>query len=164
MNSGVCVITNNHNKTRKIPEISWEWIYVIDKNKFSLEWTFSLNDQVEKYIWVISFEINDIVYGNNNDILLFSYLFDYKPLWEDKKKFNWLKRDIFYLKLKTWLNEEEERFIRYYYRLQNWSRQKYEGRFLEIQDKIQKHITEERERVMHLLNDKKWHWGDLELF
>lgn len=164
MNSGVCLVTNNHNWDNEKNEIIWEWLFKIEEKRFTLEWTFTLSKEVEQYIGVISFDIQDIVYGSNNDVLLFWYLFDYEPLGENKKILVWPKRNIFYLKLKTWLNEEEERFLRDYKRMQNGTKQKHEWRFLEIKEKIQKNITEERERLMHLLNDEKWHWWDLELF
>ncbi len=164
MNSGVCFLTNNHNGANQRNEIRGEWIFTINENKFSLEGNFVFSEEVEQYVGKVSFDIQDIVYGQNNDILLFSYLFDYEPLWESKKILKGPKRSIFYLKLKTWLNEEEEKFLRSYNNMQNSTKEKNKARFLVIQEKIQKNIVEERERIMHLLNDEKWYWGDLELF
>lgn len=164
MQSGVCFITNNHNGVNPRREIYGEWIFQIDENKFSLEWIFTLSEEVEKYIGRISFSIQDIVKGHSNDFLLFSYLFDFEPLGESKKILHGPKRSIFYLKLKTWLNEEEEKFLRSYNTMLSADKQRYQTKFLEIEKKIEQNIIEEREKIMHLLNDEKGHWGDLELF
>lgn len=164
MNSWVCCITNNINWDRLASRINWDWIFEIEKGVFKMEWTFKLNESLEELVWIISFEVNDIVYWNNQDILLFSYDFSYKSLSESKKGIPNIKRWIWYLKLKTWLTEEEEKFLRNYNRMSIDSKNALLRRYKELQSKIQKNITEERERIMHILNDEKWHGGWIDLF
>lgn len=164
MKSWVCFVTNNYSEARVSNKIKWEWIYHIERDKFSMEWTFTLDWNIKEFVWVISFTINDIVYGNDSDILLFSYLFWYKPIWENKLLLPNVIRDIWYLKLQTWLNKEEEKFLRYYNKMSTSEKNKVEPRYIEIHQKIKHHMIEEKERLMHILNDEKWHGGDLDFF
>lgn len=146
------------------PEINWEGIFQIEKDKFSLEGTFRLNKSVDMLVGILSFKINDIVHGNNHDILLFSGELVYNPLCNSRIMIPNIYRDIFYLKFNTGINSEEERFLRDFNRMNAITKQKYMQRFNEIQQRISQHIVEEKERIMHILNDEKWHGGALDLF
>lgn len=164
MNSGVCTLTNNHHNARGFPHIDGEGIFHIEKNTFQMEGTFCVNESVEHIIWVLNFQVREIISWNDQDLLIFAADLEYKSLCQSKYTIYPLKRDIFYLKLLTWLNAEEERFLRDYNRMSSYSKQRSQRRFDELQERIQVHIVEEKERIMHLLNDEKWHGGWLELF
>lgn len=164
MKSWVCFLTNDFNGDRQVSKVDWDGIFDIDWINFKMEGTFRVNKSLEELVWVISFQINDIVYGNNQDLLLFSYDFSYESLSKWKICLPNFKRSLWYLKLKTWLNFEEERFLRDYLKFSNSSKESFKTRYDTIQEKIQKNIIEERERIMHLLNDEKWHSWWIELF
>lgn len=164
MNSGVCTITNNHHLARGLPQIEAEGIFSIEKNTFQMEWTFALNQSVQEMIWVLSFSVRELIDGNDQDMLIFWADLSYQALCESRCCIPPLKRDIFYLKLSTWLNPEEERFLRDYNRMNQFSRQRAQRRYDELQERIHIHIVEERERIMHLLNNQKGHGWGVDLF
>ena len=112
MNSGVCTLTNNHHHARGFPHINGEGIFRIEKNVFQMEGTFSVNESIEQMIWVLKFKSREIIAGNDQDLLIFWADLEYKALCQSRACVPSLKRDIFYLKLSTGLNTEEERFLR----------------------------------------------------
>lgn len=164
MKEWVWTITNDFNGPKRLT-ISWHWIYTVDQDSrtFQVEWEWSFWWEAYKMIGIISMKISDILEWKNHDYLIF---------WRDTslKSIRWsipfsLKsNEIWYLKTSTGLTEDEEKYLRLYKTLSKTRQTEEREQKMKIDQKIDFHIREERERINWLLNNTKGVGWDLELF
>lgn len=137
--------------------LSWEWI-LHNKwgNIITIDWYLEFN-WIKDYIDSIKLKVVDIFQWKDHD-----YLFITNHIWSnndiDKK---WIFH--FYIKELTWLDIEEEKFLRLYKLKFNKSKQDNEF-YDKIMLKIHNFQLEKNSEYKTLLNNRNWIWWTLDLF
>lgn len=159
----VCDFSNNFNWTKRL-NISWEWLVEVKDWKMTIDWIFTIDKQTERLVWTIETKVSDIVEWYNHSFLIFIlWLRHINNIW---RVFNFsnIVRDIILLKLKTWLNPEEERFIRDYNKMSLAKKRECEDKYKALVEKIELFMISEKEKIMSVLNTSKWIGWWIELF
>lgn len=170
MNNWVGFLSNNFQwQKNNHLNLQGEGVFEYNPNTkiFQMEGIFDVNEIFREIVWRVTFKVSDIVHWQNMEHLIFSRNIQVESIeWLNGGKHNIFNQQFNYiwlLKSKTNLTPEEERYLRDYQIMSSSSKKENEWRYNSIKVKIDKSITDEREKILWILNEHRW-VNTLEMF